>query len=68
MHELKSSARLLDYMLAISVNDGPRELSFLWKIGHFFYLTQDDRFIIKMVNKSEVKVIFLFMPFCSYKL
>jgi 1-phosphatidylinositol-4-phosphate 5-kinase len=49
-----------DYMLAICGNDALRELSSPGKSGSFFYLTQDDRFMIKTVKKSEVKVIFLF--------
>jgi hypothetical protein len=50
-------------MLAICGNDALRELSSPGKSGSFFYLTQDDRFMIKTVRKSEVKVILLFMPF-----
>jgi len=49
-----------DYMLAICGNDALRELSSPRKSGSFFYLTQDDRFMIKTVKKSEVKVVFLF--------
>ncbi|VVA13672.1 PREDICTED: phosphatidylinositol 4-phosphate [Prunus dulcis] len=44
-----------DYMLAICGNDALRELSSPGKSGSFFYLTQDDRFMIKTVKKSEVK-------------
>ncbi|XWS25199.1 hypothetical protein CRYUN_Cryun27aG0049300 [Craigia yunnanensis] len=46
-----------DYMLAICGNDVLRELSSPGKSGSFFYLTQDDRFMIKTVKKSEVKVL-----------
>ncbi|KAK4767606.1 hypothetical protein SAY86_015356 [Trapa natans] len=46
-----------DYMLAICGNDALRELSSPGKSGSFFYLTQDDRFIIKTAKKSEVKVL-----------
>ncbi|PRQ32319.1 putative 1-phosphatidylinositol-4-phosphate 5-kinase [Rosa chinensis] len=42
-------------MLAIFRNDALRELSSPGKSGSFFYLTQDDRFMIKTVKKSEVK-------------
>jgi 1-phosphatidylinositol-4-phosphate 5-kinase len=56
-----------DYMLAICGNDALRELSSPGKSGSFFYLTQDDRFMIKTVRKSEVKVILLSMPFFSYE-
>lgn len=45
-----------DYMLAICGNDALRELSSPGKSGSFFYMTQDDRFMIKTVKKSEVKV------------
>jgi hypothetical protein len=51
-----------DYMLAICGNDALRELSSPGKSGSFFYLTQDDRFMIKTVKKSEVKVSCL--PHC----
>ncbi|KAG4958954.1 hypothetical protein AAZX31_13G067500 [Glycine max] len=46
-----------DYMLAICGNDALRELSSPGKSGSIFYLTQDDRFMIKTVKKSEVKVL-----------
>ncbi|KAB1203156.1 Phosphatidylinositol 4-phosphate 5-kinase 1 [Morella rubra] len=36
-----------DYMLAICENDALRELSSPGKSGSIFYLTQDDRFMIK---------------------
>jgi len=45
-----------DYMLAICGNDTLREMSSPGKSGSFFYLTQDDWFIIKTLKKSEVKV------------
>jgi len=48
-----------DYMLAICGNDALRELSSPGKSGSFFYLTQDDRFMIKTVKKSEVKVRYM---------
>ncbi|KAK8948818.1 Phosphatidylinositol 4-phosphate 5-kinase 1 [Platanthera zijinensis] len=43
-------------MMAICGNDALRELSTPSKSDSFFYLTQDDRFMIKSVKKSEVKV------------
>jgi 1-phosphatidylinositol-4-phosphate 5-kinase len=46
-----------DYMLAICGDDALRELSSPGKSGSVFYLTQDDRFMIKTVKKSEVKVL-----------
>lgn len=43
-------------MLAICGTEALLELSSPGKSGSFFYLTQDDRFMIKTVRKSEVKV------------
>ncbi|CAN1240229.1 Phosphatidylinositol 4-phosphate 5-kinase 1 [Linum grandiflorum] len=51
-----------EYMLAICGNDALRELSSPGKSGSFFYLTQDDRFMIKTVKKSEVKVLIRMLP------
>ncbi|CAL5368913.1 unnamed protein product [Camellia sinensis] len=51
-----------DYMLAICGSDALRELSSPGKSGCFFYLTQDDRFMIKTVKKSEVKVLIRMLP------
>ncbi|KAE8683561.1 Phosphatidylinositol 4-phosphate 5-kinase 2 [Hibiscus syriacus] len=51
-----------EYMLAICGNDALRELSSPGKSGSFFYLTQDDRFMIKTVKKSEVKVLIGMLP------
>ncbi|KAG6510748.1 hypothetical protein ZIOFF_028784 [Zingiber officinale] len=51
-----------DYMLAICGNDALRELSSPGKSGSFFFLTQDDRFMIKTVKKSEVKVLIKMLP------
>ncbi|KAL3845568.1 hypothetical protein ACJIZ3_002971 [Penstemon smallii] len=51
-----------DYMLAICGNDALRELSSPGKSGSFFYMTQDDRFMIKTVKKSEAKVLIKMLP------
>ncbi|XP_004503007.1 phosphatidylinositol 4-phosphate 5-kinase 1-like [Cicer arietinum] len=51
-----------DYMLAICGNDTLREMSSPGKSGSFFYLTHDDRFIIKTLKKSEVKVLIRMLP------
>ncbi|KAK8298903.1 hypothetical protein V6Z12_D05G287500 [Gossypium hirsutum] len=51
-----------DYMLAICGNDALREFSSPGKSGSFFYLTQDDRFMIKTVKKSEAKVLIKMLP------
>ncbi|KAK8472675.1 hypothetical protein PHAVU_002G277600 [Phaseolus vulgaris] len=61
-----------DYMLAICGSDSLREMSSPGKSGSIFYLTQDDRFIIKTVKKSEVKVLIRMLPsyyqhVCQYK-
>ena len=45
-----------DYMLPVCGSDVLREFSSPRKSGRCFYLTQDDRFMIKTVRKSEVKV------------
>ncbi|XP_019432404.1 PREDICTED: phosphatidylinositol 4-phosphate 5-kinase 2-like isoform X1 [Lupinus angustifolius] len=51
-----------DYILAISASGSLREMSSPGKSGSLFYLTQDDRFIIKTVKKSEVKVLIRMLP------
>ncbi|KAJ0086692.1 hypothetical protein Patl1_08424 [Pistacia atlantica] len=51
-----------NYMLAICGDDALRELSSPGKSGSFFYVTQDDRFMIKTVKKSEVKVLIRMLP------
>lgn len=45
-----------DYMLSICGNDALRELSSPGKSGSFFYLTNDDKYMIKTMKKAEVKV------------
>lgn len=54
-----------DYMLSICGNDALRELSSPGKSGSFFYLTHDDRYMIKTMKKSEVKVCPLFLIVAS---
>ncbi|XP_043690845.1 phosphatidylinositol 4-phosphate 5-kinase 6-like [Telopea speciosissima] len=51
-----------DYMLSICGNDALRELSSPGKSGSFFYLTHDDRYMIKTMKKSEVKVLVRMLP------
>ncbi|KAG0480426.1 hypothetical protein HPP92_011000 [Vanilla planifolia] len=46
-----------DYMISICGNDALRELSSPGKSGSFFYLTNDDKYMIKTMKKSEVKVL-----------
>ncbi|XP_054814056.1 phosphatidylinositol 4-phosphate 5-kinase 6-like [Prosopis cineraria] len=51
-----------DYMISICGNDALRELSSPGKSGSFFYLTNDDRYMIKTMKKSEVKVFLRMLP------
>ncbi|XP_050283136.1 phosphatidylinositol 4-phosphate 5-kinase 6-like [Quercus robur] len=51
-----------DYMLSLCGNDALRELSSPGKSGSFFYLTNDDRYMIKTVKKAEVKVLLRMLP------
>ncbi|XP_022764375.1 phosphatidylinositol 4-phosphate 5-kinase 6-like [Durio zibethinus] len=51
-----------DYMISICGNDALRELSSPGKSGSFFYLTNDDRYMIKTVRKAEVKVLIRMLP------
>jgi hypothetical protein len=45
-----------DYMISLCGDDALRELSSPGKSGCFFYLTNDDKYMIKTMKKSEVKV------------
>ncbi|KAI5084458.1 hypothetical protein GOP47_0000627 [Adiantum capillus-veneris] len=51
-----------DYMLSICGNSGLRELSSPGKSGSVFYLSHDDRFMIKTMRKAEVKVLLGMLP------
>ncbi|CAN6992298.1 unnamed protein product [Brassica rapa subsp. trilocularis] len=51
-----------DYMLSICGNDALRELSSPGKSGSFFYLTNDDRYMIKTMKKAETKVLIRMLP------
>ncbi|KAJ7552504.1 hypothetical protein O6H91_06G058200 [Diphasiastrum complanatum] len=46
-----------DYMLSVCGSDALRELSSPGKSGSVFYLSHDDRFMIKTMRKSEVTVL-----------
>ncbi|KAG9141528.1 hypothetical protein Leryth_019069 [Lithospermum erythrorhizon] len=46
-----------DYMLSICGDNALRELSSPGKSGSFFYLTSDDRYMIKTMKKAEMKVL-----------
>ena len=45
-----------DYLMSICGNDGLRELSSPGKSGSVFYLSHDERFLIKTLRKQEMKV------------
>ncbi|GAB2299269.1 Phosphatidylinositol 4-phosphate 5-kinase 4 [Dionaea muscipula] len=51
-----------DYMISICGNEALRELSSPGKSGSFFYLTNDDKYMIKTVKKAEVKVLLRMLP------
>ncbi|KAJ8442228.1 hypothetical protein Cgig2_005168 [Carnegiea gigantea] len=51
-----------EYMLAICGSDALREFSSPGKSGSCFYLTQDDRYIIKTCKKAEVMVLIRMLP------
>nr|BAK07838.1 predicted protein [Hordeum vulgare subsp. vulgare] len=51
-----------DYMISICGDDALRELSSPGKSGSFFYLTNDDKYMIKTMKKSEVKVLLRMLP------
>ncbi|XP_065855500.1 phosphatidylinositol 4-phosphate 5-kinase 9 [Euphorbia lathyris] len=55
-----------DYMMSICGNDALRELSSPGKSGSIFFLSQDDRFMIKTLRKSEVKVLLKMLPDYHY--
>ncbi|KAK4846286.1 hypothetical protein QYF36_015431 [Acer negundo] len=51
-----------EYMMSICGDDGLRELSSPGKSGSIFYLSHDDRFVIKTLKKSELKVLLKMLP------
>lgn len=46
-----------DYMMSICGGDSLKELSSPGKSGSIFYLSQDERFVIKTLRKHELKVL-----------
>jgi 1-phosphatidylinositol-4-phosphate 5-kinase len=54
-----------DYMISICGSDALRELSSPGKSGSIFFLSQDDRFMIKTLRKSEVQVLVSILYFCD---
>lgn len=51
-----------DYMVSICGSDALRELSSPGKSGSVFFLSQDDRFMIKTLRKPEVQVLLQMLP------
>lgn len=51
-------------MLAICGNESLREFASPGKSGSAFYLTQDERYMIKTMKKSEIKVNYIL--FCVH--
>ncbi|KAG0460526.1 hypothetical protein HPP92_020823 [Vanilla planifolia] len=51
-----------DYMISICGNSALRELSSPGKSGSVFFLSQDDRFMIKTLRKTEVQVLLRMLP------
>ncbi|KMT08132.1 hypothetical protein BVRB_6g143810 [Beta vulgaris subsp. vulgaris] len=51
-----------EYMMSICGDDGLREISSAGKSGSMFYLSHDDRFVIKTLRKSELKVFLRMLP------
>ncbi|CAA7020782.1 unnamed protein product [Microthlaspi erraticum] len=51
-----------EYMMSICGDDGLTEISSPGKSGSIFYLSHDDRFVIKTLKKSELKVLLRMLP------
>ncbi|KAI4300881.1 hypothetical protein L6164_034208 [Bauhinia variegata] len=51
-----------DYMLSICGSEALRELCSPGKSGSFFYLTNDDRYMIKTMKKNEAKALIRMLP------
>jgi 1-phosphatidylinositol-4-phosphate 5-kinase len=45
-----------EYMMSMCGDDGLRELASPGKSGSIFYLSHDDRFVIKTLTSPELKV------------
>ncbi|PWA35548.1 MORN motif-containing protein [Artemisia annua] len=48
-----------DYMLSICGSEALRELSSPGKSGSFFYMTKDDKYMIKTIKKSEMEIFWI---------
>ncbi|THU57257.1 hypothetical protein C4D60_Mb03t01600 [Musa balbisiana] len=51
-----------DYMMSVCGGDGLKELSSPGKSGSIFYLSQDERFLIKTLRKYELKILLKMLP------
>lgn len=51
-----------DYMVSLCGGDGLKELCSPGKSGSIFYLSQDERFVIKTLRKTELKVLLKMLP------
>ncbi|XP_024026158.1 phosphatidylinositol 4-phosphate 5-kinase 7 isoform X1 [Morus notabilis] len=51
-----------EYMMSICGDDGLRELSSPGKSGSIFYLSHDDRFVIKTLKRPELKAMLKMLP------
>ncbi|XP_062214864.1 phosphatidylinositol 4-phosphate 5-kinase 1-like isoform X2 [Phragmites australis] len=51
-----------DYMMSICGDDSLKELSSPGKSGSIFYHSQDERFVIKTLRKSELKILLKMLP------
>ncbi|AQK54324.1 S-adenosyl-L-methionine-dependent methyltransferase superfamily protein [Zea mays] len=51
-----------DYMMSICGDDSLKELSSPGKSGSIFYLSQDERFVIKTLRKTELKILLKLLP------
>ncbi|MED6206994.1 hypothetical protein PIB30_031670 [Stylosanthes scabra] len=51
-----------DYMMSICGDSGLRDITSPGKSGSIFYLSNDERFVIKTLNKSELKVLLNMLP------
>ncbi|KAM7251538.1 hypothetical protein ACFE04_023421 [Oxalis oulophora] len=51
-----------EFMMSICGDDGLRELSSPGKSGSLFYLSKDDRFVIKTLKQAELKVFLKMLP------
>lgn len=51
-----------DYMMSICAGNGLREVSSPGKSGSLFYVSQDEKFVIKTLKRSEQKILLKMLP------